>query len=127
MPHARHEDVEALLTPAARARLPLARQLLVYLNPFALFKDASQGPAGVREHALSYNRAMRWMLLPYVRRWTLIGAGCFACTMPAEAMATEAKVFIIPAATTAVGCCIAVSVVLCTVAAYLVLGLRSKS
>jgi hypothetical protein len=45
-----------------RARLPLRRQLILYLNPFALFKDAARGPAWMREHALSYNRAMRWML-----------------------------------------------------------------
>ncbi len=124
MTHAELDDVEALLTPAARARLPLRRQLLVYLNPFALFKDASRGPAWVRERALSYNRSMRWVLLPYARRWTLIGAGCFGCTLPAEALAVEAKLFIIPAATTAVGACVAAAVVTCTVTAYILLGLR---
>ena len=54
---------------ARRARLPLARQVLIYLDPFALFKDASSGPAPARARALSYNRAMRWMLVPYIRRW----------------------------------------------------------
>jgi hypothetical protein len=125
-PYPNHEEVEALLTADARARLPLGRQVLVYLNPFALFKDASTGPARAREHARSYNRAMRWMLLPYVRRWTAIGAACFACTVPTEALAGQASVFIIPAATTAVGCCVAVTVVACTLAAYVLLGLRSR-
>jgi len=58
-------EVESLLKRDARSRLPLTRQILIYLDPFALFKDASQGPAPARERALSYNRAMRWMLVPY--------------------------------------------------------------
>ena len=33
-------DVEELLRPDSRARLPFGRQLLIYLHPFALFKDA---------------------------------------------------------------------------------------
>lgn len=127
MTPAEFDDVETLLTPAARARLPLRRQILVYLNPFALFKDASRGPAWVRERALSYNRSMRWILLPYLRRWTFIGAGCFACTLPAEALAADARVFIIPAATTAVGGCVAAAVVACTVTAYVLLGLRGRA
>lgn len=127
MTQAELDDVETLLTPAARARLPLRRQILVYLNPFALFKDASRGPAWVRERALSYNRSMRWILLPYLRRWTLIGAGCFACTLPAEALAADARVFIIPAATTAVAGCVAAAVVACTVTAYVLLGLRGRT
>jgi hypothetical protein len=125
-PYENHQEIEALLTPDARARLPLRRQLLVYLNPFALFKDASTGPASARERARSYNRAMRWMLLPYLRRWTAIGAGCFAGTVPAEALAGEASVFLIPAATTAVGFCVAATVVVCTLAAYFLLGLRAR-
>ena len=62
------EEVEALLRREVRARLPLARQLLLYLDPFSLFKDASRG----RERALSYNRALRWILLSYLRRWSCI-------------------------------------------------------
>ena len=125
-PYVDHEEVEALLTADARARLPLGRQLLVYLNPFSLFKDASCGPASMRERARSYNRAMRWMLLPYVRRWTTIAAACFAGIAPTEALAGEAAVFMIPAATSAVGCCVAVTMVACTLAAYVLLGLRSR-
>jgi len=116
------QEVEQLLAPAARARLPLWRQLILYLNPFALFKDAARGPAWMREHALSYNRAMRWMLLPYVRRWFMIAAISFAGTAPAEALAAESSLFVIPAAASAVSACIAITVIVCTLTAYLLLG-----
>jgi len=116
----RDEEVEALLRREFRARLPLGRQLLVYLDPFSLFKDASRG----RERALSYNRALRWVLLHYLRRWTLIAASLFVAIAPAEALAAQSRVFIIPTAAFAVGCCIAVTVAACTAAAYLLLGRR---
>jgi hypothetical protein len=121
-PNQADHEVEQLLEPNARARLPLWRQLILYLNPFALFKDAARGPAWMREHALSYNRAMRWMLLPYVRRWVMIAAISFAGTAPAEALAAESKLFVIPAAASAVSACIAIAVVVCTLTAYLLLG-----
>jgi hypothetical protein len=123
-PFGNDEEVEALLARDARARLPLRRQLILYLHPFALFKDAACGPAWVRERALSYNRAMRWMLLPYVRRWVLIAVASFAGTVPAEALAAESSFFLIPAAASAVSSCIAATVVVCTLAAYLLLGSR---
>jgi hypothetical protein len=116
-------DVEALLQRDCRAGLPLARQLLLYLDPFALFKDASRGPPRARAHALSYNRAMRWMLLAYLRRWALIAATFFFAIAPAEALAAQASIFIIPAAAFAVGCSIAVTVSALTVAVYVLLGL----
>jgi hypothetical protein len=117
-------EVEALLERAARARLPLRHQLVLYLNPFALFKDAALGSASMRERALSYNRAMRWMLLPYVRRWVLITLASFAGIAPAEALAAESSLFIIPAAATAVSSCVAATVVVSTLAAYVLLGAR---
>ena len=113
---------ESLLARDARAGLPLWRQLLLYLDPFALFKDASRGPVPARESALSYNRAMRWMLLAYLRRWMVIAGASFLAIAPAEAMAAQASFFIIPAAAFAVGACIAVTVVALTVAVYLLLG-----
>lgn len=116
------EEVEVLLGSDARARLPLWRQLVLYLNPFALFKDAARGPARMRERALKYNRAMRWMLLPYVRRWVLIAAASFAGIAPAEALAAESSFFVISAAASAVSSCIAVTVAVCTLTAYLLLG-----
>lgn len=118
-------EVEKLLNGEARSRLPLARQILIYLDPFALFKDASCGPARTREVALSYNRAMRWMLLPYIRRWIMIAASFFLALAPAEAAAAQQAVFAIPMAAIAVGCCIAVVVCAVTVTVYLLLGNRN--
>jgi len=118
--------VEELLRSERRARLPLGRQLVLYLDPFALFKDASQGPLNARERALSYNRAMRWMLLAYVRRWVLIAATLFLGIAPSEALAAQASFFIFPAAAFAVGACIAVAVTTLTVAVYLLLGSRKQ-
>lgn len=109
-----------LLDRDARAALPLRRQLLLYLDPFALFMDASRGPAGVRRRALAYNRAMRWMLVPYMRRWITIAAASLAGIAPAEALAAQASV--VPAAALAVGFCIAFTVSCCIAAAYFFLG-----
>jgi hypothetical protein len=118
------EDVESLLLRERRAALPLARQLLLYLDPFALFKDASRGPAPARERALSYNRAMRWVLVAYIRRWLLIAGMLFLAIAPAEALAAQARVFLIPAAALAVAFCIAITVSALTVAVYFLLGAR---
>ena len=115
-------DVESLLIRERRARLPLPRQFALYLHPFALFKDASSGPPPARERALSYNRAMRWMLVPYIRRWVMIAASLFLAIAPTEALAAQAKFFIIPAAAFAVGSSIAVTVTVLTLAVYLLLG-----
>jgi hypothetical protein len=115
-------DVEVLLNRSERARLPLQWQVLLYLNPFALFKDASNGPAPARARALSYNRTMRWMLVPYIRRWILIAASLFLAIAPAEALAAQAKIFIIPAAAFAVGASIAIAVTCLIAAVYLLLG-----
>jgi hypothetical protein len=115
-------DVESLLAPQGRAHLPLAKQILLYLDPFAFFKDASRGPTPVRERALSYNRAMRWILVPYLRRWALIALSLFLCITPAEALAAQQSAFVITAAASAVGCCIAVAVSAVIGAVYLLLG-----
>jgi hypothetical protein len=119
-------DVESLLIRERRARLPLPQQLALYLHPFALFKDASSGPPPVRERALSYNRAMRWMLVAYIRRWVTIAASLFLAIAPTEALAAQAKFFIIPAAAFAVGSSIAVTVTMLTFAVYLLLGARRE-
>lgn len=99
-------DAEHLLRSEGRAALPLWRQCVLYLDPFALFKDASRGPLKAREQALSYNRAMRWMLLAYVRRWAAIAAGLLA----------------VPAAAAAVGACVALTVLAVIGAVYVLLG-----
>ena len=122
----RFADVERLLIRGERARLPLPRQILLYLDPFALFKDASQGPSLVRERARSYNRTMRWILVLYIRRWILIAASLFLAIAPAEALAAEAKIFIIPAAAFAVGASIAIAVTFLIGAVYLLLGTKRE-
>ena len=119
-------DVESLLIREQRARLPLLRQILLYLDPFALFKDASKGTALVREHARRYNRAMRWVLVHYIRRWILIAASLFFAIAPAEALAAQAKIFIIPAAAFAVGASIAIAVTFLIGAVYLLLGTKRE-
>lgn len=119
-------DVEDLLQPDTRARLPFFRQLLIYLNPFALFKDASIGTAMVRDRALAYNCAMRWMLVAYLRRWILIAAGSFVGIAPAEAAAAQTSLFILPAAAFAVSACIAFTVTFFTLAAYVLLSASQR-
>jgi hypothetical protein len=115
-------DVELLLAPQARARLPLGQQFQLYLDPFALFKDASQGPTPTRERALSYNRAMRWVLVTYLRRWIIIALTLFLGITPAEALAAHETAFVITAAASAVGCCIAVAICAVIGTVYLLLG-----
>jgi hypothetical protein len=113
---------QAFLDRKARAALPLRRQILLYLDPFALFMDATRGTAAVRRRALAYNRAMRWMLVPYLKRWVMIAAALFAGIAPAEALAAQVSLFVVPAAALAVGFCIAATVTACIGAAYLLLG-----
>jgi hypothetical protein len=120
-------EVEVLLRGEERAKLPLARQVLLYLDPFAFFMDASRGPRHARERALSYNRAMRWILVPYLRRWALIAATLFLAVLPGEALAAQSPVFLIPTAAVAVGCCIALTVTAVTAAVYLLLGSSGSS
>ncbi len=119
---ASHSEVETLLKKEARSRLSLYRQILIYLDPFALFKDASCGSAQARAVALAYNRAMRWMLVPYIRRWLAIAASLGLMIAPAEAAAAQQAAFAIPMAAIAVACCIAITVALVTAAVYLLLG-----
>jgi hypothetical protein len=122
--HVKNDEVEPLLRRDVRVALPLGYQLVLYLHPFALFKDASRGPAGVRKRALSYNRAMRWMLLTYIRRWSMIAVVFLLGIASVEAFAAGMAWVTIPAAASAVGCCVAVVVITYTVVAYLLLGMR---
>jgi hypothetical protein len=115
-------EPKPLLDRSARAALPLRRQFLLYLDPFALFMDASRGTVAVRRRALAYNRAMRWMLLAYLKRWLMIAALLFAGIAPTEALAGGGSLFIVPVAALAAGFCIAFTVVCCIAAAYLLLG-----
>jgi hypothetical protein len=119
---ASHSEVETLLKKEVRSRLPLLRQIFIYLDPFALFKDASCGTAQARALAVSYNRAMRWMLVPYIRRWLAIAASFGLMIAPAEAAAAQQAAFAIPMAAIAVACCVAITIALVTAAVYLLLG-----
>jgi hypothetical protein len=114
-------NVEALLTREGRARLPLRRQFLLYLDPFAFFKDATVGPPWNRAHALSYNVAQRFILLTYVRRWLVIAGSSFMGIAPAEALAAHVPLFIIPAAGFGIGFSISVAVAAWSAAAYILL------
>jgi hypothetical protein len=122
----RDTDVESLLKRERRAQLPLARQFLLYLDPFQLFKDASSGSEAALRVALSYNRAMRWILVAYIQRWVMIAASLFLAIAPAQAAASQVRLFIIPAAAFAVGACIAVTVTVVTAAVYVLLGTRRE-
>jgi hypothetical protein len=117
-------DVERLLDRQARAQLPISRQLLLYLDPFALFMDASRGAAQQRDRALSWNCRMKWMLLPYIRRWLLIAAVLFLGIAPTEALAAKEAIFLVPVAAFAAGSCIAITVAVCASAAWLLLSSR---
>ena len=110
-PVRRAEEVESLLNREQRARLPLAQQILLYLDPFRLFKDATTSRS-----ALAYNRAMRWILVPYIRRWIFIAASFFLSISSAKAAA----------AAFAVGACIAVTVCVVTLTVYVLLGTRRE-
>jgi hypothetical protein len=113
------EDYESLMTREGRATLSLYRLLLLYLDPFALFMDASCGPAWRRERALSHNLASRPILLTYLRRWMLIAAGSYFGIASAEALAAHAPMFIIPAVGFGIAFSVAATVTVCTSAAYL--------
>jgi hypothetical protein len=118
------QQVEGLLTREARAELSFTRLLVLYLDPFALFKNAARGPVWVRWEARKYNRAMRWMLLRYVRRWLAIGAALFLMTVPVEALAASAPWAMIPAAVCALGACVAATVIACIGVTWFLLGMR---
>ena len=113
-------DVELLLTPDARASLSTLQLVRLYLDPGALFKDASRGSAYWREQARAYNCRIRWILLLYLRRWGMIAATLFLGIAPAEAVSH------LPAAAVAMGCTIALVVTACTAVGYLLLGARLR-
>src|SRR5262245_15083285 len=103
--------IERLLTREARAGLPLRRLLQLYLDPGALFKDVSRGSAAVRRSALAYNRRMRHLLLPYMRRWIAIAAVLVLAIFPAEALHAQTSLSLVPAAAFAVAGSIAITVI----------------
>lgn len=121
-----YHDVEVLLTREGRARLSLRRQLWLYFDPFAFFKDASTGTDWSRQHARSYNCARRSILLTYIRRWLLIAIGSFLGIASAEALAAHVPLFIIPAAGFGISCSVAAAVTAWASAAYVLLGTHAR-
>lgn len=115
------DNVELLLRADYRAQLPFRRLLILYLDPFAFFKDASRGTLHARAAARRYNRTLRWVLVPYLCRWLAIAVLLYAAVMPAERYTLLLPALKIPAAACAVGSCIAVAVLTWTVVAYLML------
>jgi hypothetical protein len=69
---------------------------------------------------------MRWILVSYIRRWVMIAASLFLAIAPTQALAAEAKFFLIPAAAFAVGSSIAVTVTVLIFAVYLLLGTKRE-
>jgi len=59
-----------------------------------------------------------------LRRWLTIAASLFVGIAPAEALAADAT--IVPAAAIAVGFCVAIAVLVCITAAYLMLGVNRR-
>jgi hypothetical protein len=115
---------ESLLRREGRAGLPFSRLLRLYLDPGALFKDASCGSLLVREQARRYNIRHRWMLLTYVRRWMTIAVLLLGAVGAAEALGAGQPFVPAVAASFGVAFCVAVTISVQTFIAYLLLGAR---
>jgi hypothetical protein len=113
---------ESLLRREGRSGLPFSRLLRLYLDPGALFKDASCGSMLARQQARRYNARHRWMLLAYIRRWMTIAVLFLAAVGAAEALGAGQPFTPAVAAGFAVAFCVAVTVSVQTFIAYLLLG-----
>jgi hypothetical protein len=102
---------------------PFSELLLLYLDPFAFFKNIHIGPPSERVEALQYNRRHRRILLSYVRRWTTIAVLCITGMAALGALAHAEPVLYIPVLGLELGFSTAVCMVLLSVAVYVVLGL----
>ena len=103
--------------------MPFWRLLRFYLDPFALFKNITVGPAAARSEALQFNRRHRAILLTYVRRWAAIAVLCVSAMAPLGAAAQAEPILCIPILGLEVGFSAAVFMLLVSVAVYVVLGL----
>ncbi|HZQ75352.1 MAG TPA: hypothetical protein VFB08_20755 [Burkholderiales bacterium] len=117
-------DVESLARPEVRARLPLWQLVRLYLDPFALFKNASAGTPGAQAEALDYNRRHRRILLAYAWRWLVIGGGCLGGMSLLAALARAEPVLIVPIVGLEIGFSAAVCALLLSLAVYVLLGLH---
>ncbi|HET9663676.1 MAG TPA: hypothetical protein VFP00_05550 [Burkholderiales bacterium] len=118
---------ESLIRRESRAGLSFIRLLRLYLDPGALFKDASRGSLLARQQARRYNVRYRWMLLTYVRRWMTLAVFFFAGVGAAEALGPGQPFTSAVAASFAVAFCVAVTVSVQTFIAYLLLGASQVS
>ena len=91
------DDVEALLKPQKRSHLSLRALLRLYLDPFAFFKNANRGNLFNRSAAFRYNKQLRWILVPYMRRWLCIALACLLALNPAAALAQVDSLFLVTA------------------------------
>lgn len=121
------ELAESLLRRETRAALSFSRLLRLYLDPGALFKDASRGSLLARQQARRYNARHRWMLLAYVRRWMTIAMLFFAAVGAAEALGAGQPFAPAVTASFALAFCVAVIVSVHTFIAYLLLGASEVS
>ncbi len=117
-----NRDVEALAKPEIRAKLPFRLLLWLYLDPFALLKNATVGTPWMQAQALQYNRRHRGMLLAYVRRWAVIALGCVTSVAPLDALARSQPAMCVPLVGMEVGFSIAFVVLLLSLAVYVFLG-----
>jgi hypothetical protein len=115
------DDVEVLLSQTRRRACRCGGRSL-YLNPFALFKDAARISRGCETRAQPRQPGC----CDLHQRYVLMAAVFFLGIAPAEALAAEASILIIPAAAAAVGCCIALSVAACAWVGYVLLGARAR-
>ncbi len=116
------QDVEALARPEVRAQLPFRLLLWLYLDPFALLKNATVGTPGAQAQALEYNRRHRAVLLAYARRWAVIALGCVTSVAPLDAMARSQPVLCVPLVGVQLAFSVALVVLLLSVAVYVLLG-----
>lgn len=113
---------EMLLRPEVRAQLSLAYQLILYFDPFLLFKDVSHGKLVERERALEYNRDHSWMLFRYITRWTVIGTALLATLVYSEA---ALKAWTLLLAGIGIGTCVSFTVVFFLIGCYILLKSRA--
>ncbi|MGQ0751370.1 MAG: hypothetical protein ACT4PS_12610 [Betaproteobacteria bacterium] len=113
---------ESLLRREGRAGLPFGRLLRLYLDPGALFKDASCGSLLARQQARRYNVRYRRMLLAYARRWMTIAVFFLFAVGATEALGAGQPFTPAVAASFAVAFCVAVTATVQIFVAYLLLG-----
>lgn len=107
-----------LSKPEARSQLPIAAQLVLYLDPSVFFKDATKGKPVEQAKALAYNQEHRGLLLRYIARWMFIATASMGAMLAIE---TIMKAWVYLTATFGIASCISVTVAMVFGATYLLL------